>query len=66
MSENVSVPCLTSPCVGKCCLDNEDICVGCKRHVDEISGWYSATKEEKHNILSRCVKRGNTQINLQS
>jgi predicted Fe-S protein YdhL (DUF1289 family) len=65
MSENSMLTSVSSPCVGKCCLDNEDVCVGCKRHLDEISGWYSASKEEKRNILARCVERGNTQINVQ-
>ena len=28
-----------SPCVRKCTLDDDDICVGCFRHIDEICAW---------------------------
>ena len=25
-----------SPCIGTCTLDEDDICIGCHRHIDEI------------------------------
>ena len=25
-----------SPCIGTCTLDENDICIGCNRHIDEI------------------------------
>ena len=25
-----------SPCIGVCTLDENDICIGCNRHIDEI------------------------------
>ena len=25
-----------SPCIGTCTLDEDDICIGCNRHIDEI------------------------------
>jgi len=49
-----SVP---SPCVRNCCLDENDICVGCRRSISEIVGWSAATEDEKREILIRCRLR---------
>jgi len=46
-----------SPCVSNCCLDEEDICMGCFRHLDEITGWHSASRERRLEILENCKKR---------
>jgi len=46
-----------SPCIRNCCLDNHDICLGCHRHIDEITGWQSFTSEQKLSILKRCNER---------
>jgi predicted Fe-S protein YdhL (DUF1289 family) len=41
-----------SPCVRNCCLNEEDICLGCFRSIDEIIQWNNATEQQKKNILS--------------
>ncbi len=41
-----------SPCVRNCCLDDDDICLGCFRTLDEITGWSSASAERRREILS--------------
>ncbi|MCG7549319.1 MULTISPECIES: DUF1289 domain-containing protein [Pseudoalteromonas] len=46
-----------SPCVRNCCLDAEDICIGCLRSIDEIVGWGSKSALEKAAILERCAAR---------
>lgn len=46
-----------SPCVRNCCLNNEDICVGCFRHIDEIVGWRAMSVEKQQNILNLCQQR---------
>jgi predicted Fe-S protein YdhL (DUF1289 family) len=40
-----------SPCVRNCCLDGKDICMGCFRHLDEITGWGAMTDNEKKTVL---------------
>ncbi|NQY89032.1 MAG: DUF1289 domain-containing protein [Colwellia sp.] len=50
---------VVSPCVGKCTLDENDICVGCYRLVSEISGWLDTPEHEKIEIIARCRKRKN-------
>jgi predicted Fe-S protein YdhL (DUF1289 family) len=45
---------LPSPCVRNCCLDGEDICLGCFRSISEIVRWSEASEQEKREILARC------------
>lgn len=51
---------ITSPCVSNCCLDDDDICMGCFRHVDEITGWHSANNERRLEILTNTEQRRKT------
>lgn len=50
---------IQSPCVDQCCLDENDICLGCFRRIDEITGWYDATDASKKAILENCKQRKN-------
>lgn len=42
-----------SPCVGQCCLDRDDICLGCFRTVDEIKLWAQADDDQRLSILAK-------------
>ncbi|MGH1461163.1 MAG: DUF1289 domain-containing protein [Neptuniibacter sp.] len=46
-----------SPCIRNCCLDEQDVCLGCFRLISEITGWNSSTVEDKRAILHRCAMR---------
>ena len=46
-----------SPCVRCCTLDQDDICLGCDRHVDEICAWGGAGDDERRAILERARLR---------
>lgn len=46
-----------SPCVRNCCLDEEDVCIGCGRHVREIVAWSAADLAERELILMRAAGR---------
>lgn len=48
---------IASPCVRHCCLDQNDICLGCFRSVQEIMGWSQATDIEKQRILTHTKER---------
>lgn len=52
--DNVAIE---SPCVRNCCLDQNDICLGCFRHLNEIIAWSSASVQDKQAILQRCAQR---------
>lgn len=39
------------PCIRQCCLNEDDICMGCFRTLDDMRVWHSSTDEEKHHML---------------
>jgi len=47
-SDNVA-----SPCVRNCCLDDDNVCLGCGRSLDEIVSWSTADDAEKRATLDR-------------
>ena len=51
----------SSVCIRHCCLDKNDICIGCFRTLDEILAWHSASSEEKQQILNACQNRKKAQ-----
>jgi predicted Fe-S protein YdhL (DUF1289 family) len=51
---NRSVP---SPCVRNCCLNEEDVCLGCFRTLNEIIGWSESNNETRLIILQKAEKR---------
>lgn len=46
-----------SPCVRNCCLDQQDICLGCGRLLDEIIEWHSANLLRRAQILQLAQAR---------
>ncbi|WP_428623566.1 DUF1289 domain-containing protein [Sedimenticola sp.] len=48
---------LHSPCVRLCTLDEEDICVGCGRSLEEIKGWTAYSEATRAELLLLCRKR---------
>ena len=46
-----------SPCVRNCCLDDNDICLGCGRSLAEITQWSAASIEDKQKILIHATER---------
>lgn len=49
MTEVVSK--VVSPCVSLCCLDERDVCMGCFRHLEEITGWHSMSDVQKRELI---------------
>lgn len=48
---------VASPCVHVCALDEEDICIGCQRNVDEITRWSRMQNDERRQVLQLCHER---------
>lgn len=48
---------IPSPCIRNCCLDEDDICMGCFRSLDEIIAWGGADTGGRHGILARAEQR---------
>lgn len=48
---------IPSPCRQVCVRDENDICIGCFRSVDEIRGWWKFPDDEKQRVLDRAAQR---------
>ena len=46
-----------SPCIRNCCLDENDICLGCFRSLSEITSWASLTQQEQKAVLEKAKLR---------
>ncbi|MBU2180542.1 MAG: DUF1289 domain-containing protein [Gammaproteobacteria bacterium] len=46
-----------APCQRNCCLDQDDICLGCGRSLTEITGWHQADSAQKQQILELARQR---------
>lgn len=51
---------IASSCVRRCCLDPNDICLGCFRSLAEISAWAAADRGQRLSILQKCAARRRT------
>ena len=48
---------VTSPCVRNCCLDDNSICLGCFRSMDEILQWRDASESQQAAIVVAAKNR---------
>ncbi len=48
-----------SPCIRNCCLDDDLICLGCFRSLEEIKEWTVAAADRQRSILSNAERRKN-------
>ena len=48
---------INSPCVGVCQYNNEEVCSGCFRTVDEISKWTTISNDEREKIMGELDSR---------
>ena len=46
-----------NPCVRNCCLDDQDVCLGCGRTLEEITGWSRLSEEEREQTLIKAEAR---------
>ncbi|SJM92668.1 Predicted Fe-S protein (modular protein) [Crenothrix polyspora] len=54
---------VASPCVGLCCLDNSDICVGCFRSLDEIKAWSQVDDKTRLVFIGNAKQRNEARKN---
>lgn len=62
VSQVVAEP-VESPCQRRCCLDDDDTCVGCGRTLNEIRAWSESDTAQRLAICQRAGQRllqGNT------
>lgn len=49
-----------SPCIRNCCLDENDICLGCFRSLTEIMQWTLVDENTRLDFLNNSIKRKNS------
>jgi predicted Fe-S protein YdhL (DUF1289 family) len=53
---------IPSPCIRVCNFDYEkEICLSCKRTLDEISNWLRMSNDEKKQVLKRIEETNNNE-----
>ncbi|MFB4390848.1 MULTISPECIES: DUF1289 domain-containing protein [unclassified Pseudomonas] len=48
---------VASPCVNVCALDEQDVCIGCQRTVQEITHWARMDNPQRRRVLQQCHER---------
>ncbi|HDY84104.1 MAG TPA: DUF1289 domain-containing protein [Methylophaga sp.] len=50
---------INSPCVRNCCLNEQDVCLGCFRSLEEIKRWgrSDTSSQQKTQILLNATSR---------
>ncbi len=46
-----------SPCVRQCCLNRDDVCMGCFRTLDNILKWTTYSAAMRQQVLAECATR---------
>ena len=49
-----------SPCIKVCKYDEDKICIGCHRTMDEITGWLFMNNDSKRESLKAAAERKTT------
>ncbi|MFT2109640.1 DUF1289 domain-containing protein [Marinomonas sp. 2405UD68-3] len=47
----------TTPCIRNCCLDKQDVCMGCFRTLEEILRWHELNEKDIQEALREAEKR---------
>jgi len=53
----VSERTIKSPCISVCVLNDEDVCEGCWRTMDEISRWQTYDDDKRREVILLCKER---------
>lgn len=48
---------MESPCVRLCTLNEDDMCLGCGRLLNEVTSWTAYSEERRAEIIKDCVRR---------
>ncbi len=46
-----------SPCISVCALNEDDVCTGCYRNVQEIREWRDLTNPQRREVINRALER---------
>jgi len=54
---------INKPCIKNCCLNEDDVCLGCFRTLDDMGIWHQSSDNEKREMLKLADKRKMDQKN---
>jgi predicted Fe-S protein YdhL (DUF1289 family) len=57
LTSNVENTVVKSPCVNICCLNEDDVCLGCYRSCDEICKWGAMDNEQRNDVMKKVAER---------
>lgn len=57
MIEYVAPVALVSPCIGVCVIDEEGLCEGCARTLDEVAGWLAMGEARRDAVMAELPAR---------
>ena len=57
MSEQAILKQIKSPCVSICKYNQNNFCVGCKRHMNEIFDWFDFSDDMRTAIMADLLTR---------
>ena len=57
MENKNDIATVESPCIRNCCLDSNDICMGCFRSLAEITQWTLVDEKTREDFLKNVVER---------
>lgn len=52
---NIPFRAVLSPCVGVCRMDEDGLCAGCHRTLDEIAAWASMHDDQRLRLMSEVL-----------
>lgn len=53
-----------TPCVKICIIDDDGLCVGCARTLDEIAGWGTFSNERRQAVMMALPLRRDANLKL--
>ena len=57
MENKIDIAKVESPCIRNCCLDSNDICMGCFRSLTEITQWTLVNDKKRQEFLKNVAER---------
>lgn len=57
---------INKPCIKRCSLNEEEICLGCFRTFDDMCQWNKASIEEKQEMLNIAERRRREYVEKQT
>ena len=61
MDNKNDIATVESPCIRNCCLDSNDVCMGCFRSLTEITQWTLVNNKTRQEFLKNVFERKSKQ-----